>query len=99
VHPDEHEALDRQDGGGHHHEHRLSVEGVRDDQSDRADEFEDAEGHPGFPRQRAKRWGLTRYRSEAVVLCVFNTGEEEGLPNTFTDVGRFQINRVQFSTL
>ena len=30
------------------------MEGGGDDQPDRADEFEDAEGHPGFPRQRTK---------------------------------------------
>src|ERR1022692_2698956 len=50
----EHEALDRQDRGGHHRERRMPVEGGGDDQPDRADEFEDAEGHPGFPRQRTK---------------------------------------------
>ena len=54
VHPDEHEALDRQDRGGHHRERRVPVEGGGHDQPDRADEFEDAEGHPGFPRQRTK---------------------------------------------
>ncbi len=48
VRPDEHDALDRQDCGGHHGERRLPVEGGRDDQPDRADEFEDAEDHPGF---------------------------------------------------
>jgi hypothetical protein len=41
MHPDEHEALDRQDRGGHHGERRLPVEGGGDDQPDRADEFED----------------------------------------------------------
>ena len=54
VHPNEHEALDRQDRGGHHRERRPPVEGGGDDQADRADEFEDAEDHPGFPRQRTK---------------------------------------------
>src|ERR1700686_4670693 len=52
--PNEHEALDRQDRGGHHRERRLPVEGGGDDQPDRADELEDAEGHPSFPRQRTK---------------------------------------------
>jgi hypothetical protein len=54
VHHDEHDALDRQDRGGHHRERRLPVKGGGDDQPDRADEFEDAEGRPGFPRQRTK---------------------------------------------
>lgn len=30
------------------------MKGGGDDQPDRADEFEDAEGHPGFSRQRTK---------------------------------------------
>jgi hypothetical protein len=54
VRPDEHEALDRQGRGGHHRGRRLPLEGGGDDQPDRADEFEDAEGHPGFPPQRTK---------------------------------------------
>ena len=33
--------------GGHHRERRPPVEGGGDDQSDRTDEFEDAQGHPG----------------------------------------------------
>ncbi len=32
----------------------MPMEGGGDDQPDRADEFEDAEGLPGFPRQRTK---------------------------------------------
>src|SRR5262245_20365770 len=58
VHPDEHEALDRQDCGGHHRERRPPGESGRDDQPDDADEFDDAESHPGFPRQRTKRRDL-----------------------------------------
>jgi len=54
VHPDKHKALDRQDRSGHHRERRLPVEGVGDDQPDRTDEFEDAEGLPGFTGQRTK---------------------------------------------
>jgi serine/threonine protein kinase len=50
VHPDEHEALDRQDRGGHHRERRLPADSTGDYQPDYTDEFEDAEGHPGFPR-------------------------------------------------
>jgi hypothetical protein len=64
VHPDEHEALDRQDRGDHHRERRLPVEGGGDDQPDRADELEDAEGHPGFPRQRTKGRDLLAYAVE-----------------------------------
>src|ERR1035437_6970182 len=33
---------------------RLPMEGGGDDEPDCADEFEDAEGHPDFPRQRTK---------------------------------------------
>ena len=33
---------------------RLPAEGTGDYQPDRTDEFEDAERHPGFPRQRTK---------------------------------------------
>src|SRR4051812_47322192 len=54
VHPDEHDALDREERGGQHGERRPPVKGGGDDQADRADEFEDAEGPPGFPRQRIK---------------------------------------------
>src|SRR4029453_18670019 len=54
VHPDEYEALDREDRGGHHRERRPPVDGGGDDQPDGADEFKDAEGHRGFPRQCAK---------------------------------------------
>jgi hypothetical protein len=40
------------------------VEGGGDDQPDRADEFEDAEGHPAFLRQRTKGRDLLAYLVE-----------------------------------
>jgi len=64
VYPNEHEAFDRQDRGGNHRERRLPVEGGGDDQPGRADEFEDAEGHPGFPRQRTKGLDIRAYLVE-----------------------------------
>src|SRR6516162_1114322 len=64
VNPDEHEALDRQDRGGHDRERRLPVEGGGPDQADRTDEFEDAQGRPGFPRQRTKGCDILAYLVE-----------------------------------
>src|SRR6185436_10460599 len=54
VHPNEHEALDREGRGCYHRECRIPMKGARYDQPDRADEFEDTEDHPGPPRQRTK---------------------------------------------
>jgi hypothetical protein len=51
-------------GGAVHRERRLPVEGGGDGQPGRADEFEDAEGHPGFPRQRTKGRDLLAYLVE-----------------------------------
>lgn len=54
VHPDEHEALDCQNHGGYHRENRLPMKGGRDDEPDHGHEFQGAQGHPRFPRQRAE---------------------------------------------
>lgn len=54
VHPDEHEALDRQDRGGYPCERRPPVEGGGDDQPGCIDELEDAKDHSGSARQRTK---------------------------------------------
>ncbi len=72
-------SIDR-DRGGHHRERRMPVEGGGDDQPDRADEFEDAEGHPGFPRQRTKGRDILAYLVEHEDLhdarcCVQEYGE------------------------
>ena len=81
VHPDEDEALDRQHRGGHYRERRLPVKGGGDDQADRADEFEDAEGHPSFPRQRTEGLDILAYLVEREDLhdtrgCVEERGED-----------------------
>ncbi len=54
VHADEHEALDRQHRRGRDRERRPPVQGARDDERDHTDQFENAEGRPGCPRQRTK---------------------------------------------
>src|SRR3954452_8523370 len=56
VHPDEHEALDRQHDGREDSQLRLPVERARRDERDRAHELQDAEAGPGCPWQRAKGW-------------------------------------------
>lgn len=61
VHADEHEALDRQNRRGHYREFWMPVEGAGDDQSNHADEFDDAERHPGLPWQRTKRGNVSAH--------------------------------------
>src|SRR5664279_5841177 len=46
VHSDEHEALDREDGGGHRRELRSPVKSTGNDQPDRAEELEVSEHRP-----------------------------------------------------
>ena len=53
VHLPENEALDRNDRGSPTRQ-MLRMESRGEDEPDRADQFEDAEGHPNLPRQRAK---------------------------------------------
>lgn len=64
VHPDEHEALDRENRGGQDRQWRLPMEGGGDDEPDRAHELYDAQGHPGFPRQGAKGRDVLAYLVE-----------------------------------
>jgi hypothetical protein len=64
VHPDEDEALDREDRRGHPRERRLPVQGGGDDQPDRADELEDPEGPPDPPRQRVEGPDILAYLVE-----------------------------------
>ena len=54
VHPDKHETLDRQDRGSEDRQPRLPTERGGDNEPDRAHKLQDAQGHPGFSRQRAK---------------------------------------------
>ena len=43
VHPDEHQALRRQERGGGGRKHRVPAQGGRDDQADHAEELEEAQ--------------------------------------------------------
>src|ERR1700683_2216456 len=64
VHPDEHEALDCQDSGRQNRQLWLPMERGGKDEPDRAHELQDAQGHPGFPRQRPKGWDVLAYLVE-----------------------------------
>jgi hypothetical protein len=64
VHPDEDEALNRQDRGRHDREDCRPVEDAGNDQPGRADQFEDAKGLPGFLRQRSEGLNSLAYLVE-----------------------------------
>ena len=54
MHPDEHQALDRQDRGSQDRQRRPPMKRGGDDEPDRAYKLEDAERDPGLPRHRSK---------------------------------------------
>jgi len=64
VHSYKYEAFDGQDCGSEDRQRRLPMECGGDDESDRADELQDAKDHPDFSRQRAKRWNVLAYPVE-----------------------------------
>src|SRR6202050_1863319 len=64
VHPDEHEALDRENRGSQDRQRRLPMERGGDDEPDRAHELYYAQGHPGRPRQGAKGRDVLAYLVE-----------------------------------